>query len=449
MFAITSVIAVVAVVILGAASGVLENSLVKNRYTALSIMKDDILDIEYNGIIDNNGGIQVIDSGYKIILSEGISNFPKSQLTASEFTEFLTQSQSTGRKYSYNIAYNEKMKFWLIVTFPTSIRIDFNVTRNNFYKSADTGAVTWFIVIVIAVYISMLIASTLIYSRLTASSFTKPLAILQWYTNKLRNGDYSARVNLSLDNEFGDLERSFNEMANQIQTEISLRKKSEDIRRQLTLDIVHDLNNPLSIIMGYAEYCLNNPNQQNENYIRSIYHNCSRANALITGLFELSKLESPEYKINMKKTDISEYLRTKAAHYIDFLEAAGFTYEFEIPERELYINLDEKEMDRVFDNIFQNAIRYNDKGTKVCMTLKKCDGYAEIMLSDNGIGIDKDLSGKIFSPFVRADKARNSETGGSGLGLAIAEKIVKLHGGNIYLVSDIGMGCTFYIELPI
>lgn len=449
MFVITSVIAVISVVILGVASGILENSLVKNRYTALSIMKDEIFDIEYNDILDYNGGIQVIDSEYRIVLSKGINNFPKSELTVSEFTEFLTQSQSTNRKYSYSIAYNEKMNFWLIVTFPTSIRIDFNITRNSFYRSADTGAVIWFIVIVIFVYFLMLIISTLIYSRLTASSFTKPLAMLQLYTNKLRSGDYSARVNLNLDNEFGDLECSFNEMADQIQTEISLRKKSEDIRRQLTLDIVHDLKNPLSVIMGYAEYCLNNPNQTNEKYLRLIYHNGSRANSLLTGLFDLSKLESPEYTLNTKKTDLSEYLRTKIAHFINLFEAADFIYEFEIPEREMYVNLDEKEMDRVFENIFENAIRYNDKGTRISLTLNELDVYAEIVLSDNGKGINKNFTEKIFRPFVRTDEARNSETGGSGLGLAIAEKIVKLHGGKISLVSDSGKGCTFYIELPL
>ena len=448
MFAITSVIAVVAVFILGVASSILENSLVKNKYTASSIMKDDLLNLDYSDIIHNNGGVQVINSEYRIILSKGINNFPKSKLTASEFTEFLTQSQSVNRKYSYSVAYNENNKFWLIVTFPTSIRIDFNITRNSFYRSVDTGAVIWFVMIIIVSYILMLVISTLIYSRLTAASFTKPLAMLQEYTNKLRSGDYSARVSLNLNNEFGDLERSFNEMADQIQTEISLRKKSEDIRRQLTLDIVHDLKNPLSVIMGYAEYCLNNPEQINENYIDLIYHNGSRANSLLTGLFEMSKLESPEYKLNMKKTDISEYLRAKIAHLINVFESADFIYEFEIPERELFVYLDEKEMDRVFDNLFENAIRYNDKGTKICLSLNECEGCVEIVLSDNGRGIAKNLSDKIFRPFVRTDESRNSETGGSGLGLAIAEKIIRLHGGRINLVSDIGEGCTFHIELP-
>lgn len=449
MFTITSIIAVMAIYILGFASSVLENSLVKNKFTASSIMNDDISDIEYNDILVNNGGIQVVNSGYKIILSKGINNFPKSELTASEFTEFLLQSQATNRKYSYSIAYNENKKFWLIVTFPTSIRIDFNIIHNSLYRSADTSAVIWFIVIVVVVYILMLIISTLIYSRLTAINFTRPLSILQKHTDKLKKGDYSARVNLNLKNEFGDLEHSFNEMANQIQTEISLRKKSEDIRRQMTLDIVHDLKNPLAVIIGYAEYCLNNPSQINESYIKLIHHNGNRANSLLMGLFDLSKLESPEYKLNMKNTDLSEYLREKISHFINVIESADFIYEFEIPEKVIYVNLDTKEMDRVFDNLFENAIRYNNSGTKISLTLYECDGCAKIILSDNGKGIDENLSEKIFRPFVRNDEVRNSETGGSGLGLAIVEKIIKLHGGKISLVSDIGKGCTFYIELPI
>ncbi len=237
-------------------------------------------------------------------------------------------------------------------------------------------------------------------------------------------------------------------MANQIQTEINLRKKSEDIRKQMTLDIVHDLKNPLAVIMGYAEYCLNNPGQINESYIKLIHHNGSRANSLLMGLFDLSKLESPEYTLNMKKTDLSEYLREKLAHFIDVIESADFIYEFEIPEKEIYVNLDKNEMNRVLDNLFENAIRYNDKGTKISLTLLECDSCVKIVLSDNGKGIAENLSEKIFRPFVRNDESRNSETGGSGLGLAIAEKIVKLHGGKISLVSDIDNGCTFYIELP-
>lgn len=448
IFIITSIIAITAFFILTFVSQILETSLVKNKYTAYSLMKDNVSEIEYMDVIENNGGIQVIDWEYRVIFNKGINHFSKSILTASEFTDFLLESQSIKRKYSYSIAYNEKERFWLVVTFPTSLRIDFNITHNRFIKSVDSKEVVWFTGGVAFIYLLMLAISTIIYSRMTAKTFTKPLAGLQESANRLSNGDYSARADMDITNEFGDLGRSFNEMADKIQREIELRKKSEATRRQLTLDIAHDLKNPLAVVMGYAEYCLNNPDGVGENQIRAIYQNSSRANSMITNLFELSKLESPEYRLNIKKIDLAEYLRVKLAKLIGTLESEGFTYDFEIPDGEINVMIDDKEMERVFNNIFDNSIRYNDRGTRLAIALKDYDGYVEITIADDGKGIPKELSEDIFRPFARVDEARNSETGGSGLGLAIVKKIIEIHGGTIALASDIGKGCKFNITLP-
>ncbi|KAB3525514.1 HAMP domain-containing histidine kinase [Alkaliphilus serpentinus] len=448
MFVITTIIATTALYILTFVSQILDNKLVKNHYTAYSLMKDNVSEIEYMDVLRNNGGLQVIDSEYRVVFSKGINHFSKGQLTASEFTDFLTQAQSTKRNYSYSIAYNEEERFWLIITFPTSLRIDFNVTHNSLYKSVDSKEVVWFTGGVALVYLLMLAISTIIYSRMTATSFTKPLARLRESANRLRNGDYSARADMDIKNEFGDLGRSFNEMADKIQEEIELRKKLENTRRQLTLDIAHDLKNPLAVIMGYAEYCLNNPDDAKENQIRAIYQNSSRANSLITNLFELSKLESPEYKLNIVRVDIAEYLRVKLAKFVETLESEGFTYDFEIPEGEIYLPIDEKEMDRVFDNLFDNSIRYCERGGRLSIALKDYEDYVEITLEDEGKGIPKELSEEIFKPFARVDVTRNSETGGSGLGLAIVKKIIEIHGGGIALDSDLGKGCKFIITLP-
>lgn len=433
---------------LGIVSSNIDRTLIKNKYTANSLMKDNIQNIEYSNVLKNNGGIQVINQDYNIIFSKGINNFSKKQLTISEFTEFLTRSQNIERDCSYSIAYNENKHFWLIVTFPTSIRIDLKVTHNSLYSSTDTNVVTCVIIFAIVAYFLLLYISTLIYSRLTASAFTKQLAQLIEGANKLSNGDYSARVNLKTKTEVGDLGQSFNKMANQIQNEIILKEKSENIRKQLTLDIAHDLKNPLAVIMGYAEYCHKNPSQNNEAYLNIIYHQSSRANTLINRLFELSKLESPEYQLDKQKCDFSEYLRMKCASLIQTFETAGFLYDFDIQEDELNINVDIKEIDRVFDNLFENTLRYNKKGTKVNLELKDMDKTIQIILSDNGKGIPKDLTENIFKPFVRTDEARNTETGGNGLGLAIVEKIIKMHQGEIQLESDTGKGCKFTISLP-
>lgn len=448
MFVISTTIAIIAFYAITLVSAFLENSLVKNKYTANSLMKDNIDEIQYEDVLKYNGGLHILDKDYNVIYSKGINGFPKSKLSASEFTDFLINSQSISRKYSYSIAYNDNNNFWLIVTFPTSVRIDFNVAHNNLYSSADIKTVSLFMALLVLTYLLMLAISTLIYSRITAKSFIEPLKRLQNFAFNIRKGNYSTRIDVREKNEFGDLEHAFNEMADKIQNEIELREKSENLRKQLTANIAHDIRNPLAVISGYVEYCLNNPGEDNQKYLELIHEKCICADNLIKDLMELSKLESPEYKMNLNRTDISEYLRIKAAQLVDLLDRAEFTYDFDIPETEVYINLDRKEMDRVFDNLASNAIRYNQKGTRIDLILREEKDKVQIIFKDDEKGIPKDLCEDIFRPFVRTDNSRNSRTGGSGLGLSIAEKIVKLHGGEILLKSDIGEGCLFTIILP-
>ncbi|MDF2890071.1 MAG: hypothetical protein K0R80_438 [Clostridia bacterium] len=267
----------------------------------------------------------------------------------------------------------------------------------------------------------------------------------------MKDGDYSSRVNLNLKNEFGELESIFNEMAQQIEQEIFLRKQSEENRKNLILDISHDLKNPLTSMIGYAELAFNKTDISKEeyhNYMKVIYENGLRANSLISDLFELSKMESSEYAMNKTKLELCEYMREKMGDFISTLDKSGFIYDFDIPEKEIAAAIDEKQMDRVFQNLVANTVQYNTKGTKVTVSLLEQGEDVIIIFKDNGIGIPAELAKDIFNPFVRADRARNSQTGGTGLGLAIVEKIIALHGGSISLKTDENCGCEFIIVIP-
>ena len=183
-------------------------------------------------------------------------------------------------------------------------------------------------------------------------------------------------------------------------------------------------------------------------YTEIIYENSLRANNLITDLFELSKMESSEYKINKTRVDLAEYLRVKIGTFIATFDKVGFTYDFEIPEKEIFVEIDIQQMDRVFQNLVVNTVHYNPIGTNVAISLFEQDNKIVIIFKDNGIGIPTELSKDIFHPFVRADSSRNSQTGGTGLGLAIVEKIIAAHGGNINLTTDENCGCEFRINIP-
>jgi len=451
MFVISTIIALVAFLLLDFADDVISKTLVKNKYTAEILMQDDYTTIDTAPVIKNGGGVQVIDRNYDVVFSSGLNTFEKRDLSAAEFTEFLTQSRKVGIPYSYSIEYNPEKKFWLVVTFPTSIRIDFAIVHNWEAASRDMDNVAGVLVAVLLLYLLLLAVSTVAYSKITSLSIINPLRSLCATARRLRDGDYSARVDLNLQNEFGELQDAFNSMADRIQREISLRKQSEENRKKLVLDISHDLKNPLASIMGYAELCRDNKQlskEELESYLKIIHENSSRANQLIVDLFELSKMESSEFKINKSSIDVSEYLRETMGAAIPLFDQAGFAYEFAIPEREIAANIDTGMMDRVFQNLVQNVVQYNPRGTKVTVSLTESTDDISITFKDDGVGMPEEIAEKVFQPFVRADSSRNSQTGGTGLGLAIVEKIVSAHGGSISLETAEGRGCEFLIRLP-
>lgn len=451
MFFLSTMIAIFAFILMDFASDVVAKTLLKNNYTAESLMQDDYRSIETNTVVSLGGGVQVIDRSYELVLSEGISSFKSNRLTPSEFTDFLMSTNSRSVPYSYSIEYNENKDFWLIVTFPTSIRIDFSVVRNKDIPSQDMKNVSGVIIATLLFYFILLTISTIIYSKITSLSIVNPLKKLYNSSKSLKEGDYTARVDLRLQNEFGELEDIFNEMAQRIEAEMSLRIEAEEHRKRLILDISHDLKNPLSSIMGYSELCIGKAELDKDElnkHLRVIYENSRRANNLINDLFQLSKLESSQFKLVKERVELCEYIREVMGEYIQMMDDAGFFYSFNIPDEEMYVLLDKNSMNRMFQNLVSNTLQYNQRGTRISVEVTQKSSEIIISFKDNGIGIPKDTAKSIFQPFVRVDPSRNSETGGTGLGLAITEKIILAHGGEISLITDKNAGCHFIIKLP-
>jgi len=418
--------------------------------SATQIMRDDYKDIDFSEILKYGGGAQVIDKNYKVVFSKGINPQDIKQYTKGQFTEFLFNSGKNEDFYYNSVRYNEKGDFWLRIVIPHKTQFLNGIFFN---KEGIPIVINNFIFIVILgvfINITSFIAGIIIYSRVTSNNFVKPLKKLLSGVTRIADGDYSARVELRSKNEFGELKDAFNIMAEKIEIEKNLKEKSQDNRRKLILDISHDLKNPLSSIMGYSDLLMNNKNiseDERDKFLKIIINNSSRANNLIGDLFELSKMESSDFKLKLKSKDICEYLRELIASFIPQIEEAGFKYCFEIPEEKRITLIDEKQMDRALINILNNALKYNKPGTEIKVVLKKFFNKVVIEIQDDGIGIPKELSEEIFEPFKRVDSARNSQTGGTGLGLAITRTIIEKHSGQICLETDQNKGCKFIIEL--
>lgn len=430
-------------ILLSFASRLISGSLAKNRYSASSIIKENYHEIDTAHVVNNGGGVQIIDKNFCVIQSVGLDTLNKESFTVQEFTTFLTESKN--KPYHYDILYEPNGEFWLVVTFPTSFRLDFVLIHNKDALSSEQLRAGGVFALVIVIYFLIIALASFVYSRISAIQITVPLKKLVNGTRLLREGDYTARVDLRLKNEFLELQDTFNDMADRIEHEMALRKKTEEDRKRLILDISHDLKNPLSSIQGYAELLYQ---KFDFSELKIIQQNSVRANQLLNDLFELSKMDSPDFTLKLNKLDICETLRQICCEMIPQIESCEFDYDFDIPEESIYVMIDEMHFRRVIQNLTDNALRYNPKGTVISVSLATQNNDVVIIYSDNGIGIPSSLSEDIFKPFVRNDDSRNSQTGGSGLGLSIAYKIINAHKGSLTLCNHVSKGTSFRISIP-
>ena len=165
-------------------------------------------------------------------------------------------------------------------------------------------------------------------------------------------------------------------------------------------------------------------------------------------MFEFAKFENNNYKITFEEIDLAEYLRQIIVSFVDELEEKEFNLDINILEEQVMFKTDIKLFKRLINNLVENAIKYNNKGTTLRIELRDIGKYIVIEVADNGVGIDEKVRDNIFDAFVRGDESRKSD-GGSGLGLSIAKKIVQNLKGEISLLPSSNKEKTiFYIKLP-
>lgn len=150
---------------------------------------------------------------------------------------------------------------------------------------------------------------------------------------------------------------------------------------------------------------------------------------LITLLFEYVKMDSDGFSLHKEKADLGELLRENIALLYSDFEENDIELEIDIPEQVFPYEMDKVQFGRAITNVLTNAVRYNEKGTKVRVSLH--EDY-QLCIADNGTPIEDELAEHIFEPFSRGDRTR-STSGGSGLGLSISSKIIEMHGGELRL----------------
>ena len=224
--------------------------------------------------------------------------------------------------------------------------------------------------------------------------------------------------------------------------------QSEQIRRDFSANVSHELKTPLTTIKGFGELLENGIFTKEEDvkkYGGMIYRESERLLYLINDIIRLSQIEEQEHvlsdKIDLLKTahDVEEILRHKA-------DNREVTMTIEGEPVQIYGN--QSYITELFLNLMDNAIKYNHEGGSLNVTVGIEDGKAVAVFSDTGIGISDEHQSRIFERFYRVDKSRSKKIGGTGLGLSIVKHIVAYHSGEIQLESEPDKGTTITVKLP-
>lgn len=326
-----------------------------------------------------------------------------------------------------------------------AIRKSDTMNKNTFYYAVllDNGTVLrvatnaqslWSVFMsvapIIALIILIIIAICIAISHMLAKQLLLPIETM---AENLEDSDYES--------PYKELD-PLAEMLRSQHTDILAAAKA---RQDFTANVSHELKTPLTAISGYAELLEGGMagEEQQKHFYQEIRKNADRLLALINDIIRLSELDRKGYESTFEEVDLYEVAKECLDELFVNAKQRSVTISFDGESCSVHGSRDL--LKELIENLAQNAIRYNNAGGKVMISVAKRDGRSTLVVKDNGIGIPASEQQRIFERFYRVDKSRSKATGGTGLGLAIVKHIVEIHDAKIELDSAPGVGTTITI----
>jgi len=301
-------------------------------------------------------------------------------------------------------------------------------------------------------HVVMLVLTALLIAWVTIAlplsrSIARPLRKLGGFARELGDGNLAVRAPAERRDEIGDLARSFNRMAEQIQ-------RLRNAERELLADVSHELRTPLARMRVVLDLAADGDPEELRRYLREVATDLSELEQLVDDIIVGARLEADPGRWSAAEPP----LRRRSTTVEELVEATAARFRSRWPERELVCRLPDERIAvdvdpvlvrRALDNLLDNARKYSPDDRPIVLSVERGDGGAvRIAVVDRGVGIAPEDQPRVFTPFFRADPSRSRATGGVGLGLVLARRIVESHGGSIGFTSAREAGSTFWLTLP-
>lgn len=295
-------------------------------------------------------------------------------------------------------------------------------------------------------------------SILFLRTLTRRFAVLQSDLERFRDSQFAvvppsdAQNDRPSDDEVERLRRLFVELTERIHTQMQELHKTDEMRRELLANVSHDLRTPLTTLQAHLETLSIKDDlsaDERRTYLATTLQQCRRLVKLVEQLIELAKLDARHVTMSPEPFQLAELVHDVALKFALMARRMGVTLRVEPPQSTPLVLGDIALIERVVDNLIDNALRYAGSGGAVTVRVTLRPQAVRIEVHDTGPGIPESERARVFDRFYRGDRSRSSESGHAGLGLSIARSILDLHGQSIDFVSAPGQGTTFFFELPL
>ncbi len=274
-----------------------------------------------------------------------------------------------------------------------------------------------------------------------SNRITRPLQELTNATHAVASGDLEHRVPERSQGEIGTLARAFNSMSAQLQ-------ESQQQKRQMTQDIIHDIAQPIVVIRGLSEAMRDRVLDRSDENLEIILQETGRLEALARSLHLLEVADASRIQLDRESIAPATLIHRFVKMYGETARQAGLSFQSHVSDALPDVEVDVERVIQALGNLANNAFQYAPAGSTITITAATTPGHVQIAVADEGPGVPAEELGRIFDRFYRADKARSQHQNGSGIGLAIVQALMKAHGGAAWAENVEPHGLKVILVLP-
>jgi signal transduction histidine kinase len=302
--------------------------------------------------------------------------------------------------------------------------------------------------LLVAVNRAMLLAAVtagavgLAIALLLSQSLTSPLRQLTGAVQRFARGERSLELPQPSGDEVGDLTRSFRGMMTEIE-------RQEQLRKEMTSDIAHELRTPLSVIQANLDALVDGVYPLTRENLAPIRESAELLDRLVEDLRTLELADAGQLTLEKSDVDLARLLRRVAARFSPRAKSQSQRIEVAPSPALPSVPADAQRIEQILGNLVDNALRHTPDGGTIRLSAKFEGGSVLVSVEDSGPGIPEDQLDLIFERFHRLDPGRARSEGGTGLGLAIARKLAEAHGGGLHAQNRPEGGARFILNLPL